>query len=64
MLVKKGQSIKMRYLHNKNSIHISKAYTCYNVKEAEKRLHEIDNTRVYEHLPSAIKVLTFVVLSV
>ena len=28
MLVKKGQNIKMCYLHNKNDIHISSAYTC------------------------------------
>ena len=28
MFVKKGQNIKMCYLHNKNGIHISSAYTC------------------------------------
>ena len=28
MLVKKGQNIKMCYLHNKNDIHVSSAYTC------------------------------------
>ena len=28
MLVKKGQNIKMYYLHKQNGIHISSAYTC------------------------------------
>ena len=28
MLVKKGQNIKMCYLHNKNDIHISSGSTC------------------------------------
>ena len=28
MLVKKGQKVKMCYLHNTNDIHVSSAYTC------------------------------------